>query len=138
MNLTKKKTALVALGIIGVFIAGLVAGFMVWQYTTELTVLEPFEVTTDLPMELEVYPDVYHYTISVTNHGAPALNAVLYYTIEKSSDLLDVNITPANGTSLKVDGGTTVTFDITIDLDIDGAEAPATVTIGWWIERMSP
>jgi uncharacterized protein YlzI (FlbEa/FlbD family) len=103
-----------------------------------MTVLEPFTVVTDLPAEIEIAPDVYHYTINVTNSGGHPLNATLFYTVEKSSENLDVTITPTNGTSITVAANATEVFNIEVDIDIDGADAPATVTINWWIERTSP
>ena len=114
--------------------AAIACAITVWKYTTKITVLEPFEVKTNLPAEVSLYPGSYSYWINVTNHGGENLNATLHYTITTVN--CDVSVSPSNGTSYKVEAGKTVSISITITVSIDGYQANGTATIDWWIERV--
>jgi hypothetical protein len=106
---------------------------IVWERHTEITVIEPFEVTSDLPTSTVLYPNSYSYTINVTNHGGQPLNATLCYSINTVN--CTVNITPANGTSYTVQSSQTVKIPVNINITIDNYPANGTATIDWRIER---
>jgi hypothetical protein len=114
--------------------AAIAYAITVWKYTTKITVLEPFEVKTNLPAEASLYPGSYSYWINVINHGGEDLNATLYYTVAAVN--CTVEVSPPNGTSYKVEAGKTVSIPITITVSIDGYQANGTATIDWWIERV--
>jgi glycopeptide antibiotics resistance protein len=113
--------------------AAIAYAITVWRWTTKITVLEPFEVKTNLPTEISLYPGSYGYWINVTNHGEENLGFMLYYTITKEN--CDVSVSPLNGTSYKVAAGGTVSIPIKITVSIDGY-SNGTATINWWIERV--
>jgi uncharacterized protein YxeA len=139
LNITKKKTALVALVLLAL-IATVIAGVVIWHLTTKITVAEPFTVVSDLPTELpELYSGIpYSYTINVTNKGGQLLNATLTYTVVAPENVT-YKITPDSGTSLAVEAGNTVTFDITITVHLIGdTTLPAELTIDWSVERVVP
>jgi hypothetical protein len=139
MQLTKKKTAIMALVLL-TLIATVIAGVVIWQLTTKITVTEPFTVVSDLPTELPVlYPGTpYSYTINVTNKGGQLLNATLIYAVGAPENV-SWTITPESGTSLAVEAGKTVTFNITITVYLmDGQTLPAELTIDWSVERVVP
>jgi uncharacterized membrane protein len=132
----ERKKLLLLVAVSALLVASVVAGYIVWKYTTKITVLEPFEVKTNLPTEISLYPGSYDYLINVTNHGGEDLNATLCYTI--TTENCDVSVSPSNGTSYKVAAGETVSIPITITVSIDGYSANGTAMINWWIERVSP
>jgi hypothetical protein len=132
--MNKNLKILTVLTAIAIITLAIVYAVTVWQYTTKITVLEPFEVKTNLPAEDSLYPGNYSYWINVTNHGGEDLNATLHYTITAVNCTVD--ITPKDGTSYKVDHGQTVSIPITITISIDGYQANGTATIDWWIERV--
>jgi hypothetical protein len=139
MKLEKNTKRLIALATIALIaFAAIVYAVIVWEYTTQITVREPFEVQTDLPETISLYPGgPYNYWINITNHGGETLNATLYYTVTTTN--CTVEISPANGTSYKVeacDGIASIPVSITIS--VDGYSANGTATIDWWIERTSP
>jgi hypothetical protein len=138
MQLTKKKTALVALVLL-TLIATVIAGVVIWHLTTKITVTEPLTVVSDLPTEpLGLYPGTSSYTINVTNKGGQLLNATLIYAVDAPENV-SWTITPKSGTSLAVEAGNTVTFDITITVYLVGdTTLPAELTIDWSVERVVP
>jgi hypothetical protein len=129
------KRATLALLLFLLTVSAVIAGYEVWKYTTKITVLEPFEVKTNLPETFTVYPNKYDYWINVTNHGEEEFNATLYYTVTATN--CTVNITPSNGTSYKVGSKTTVSIPIAITIVLN-SNAPGNATINWWIERVKP
>jgi uncharacterized membrane protein len=97
-------------------------------------VLEPFEIQTDLPETVSLYPGgPYNYSINITNHGGEPLNATLYYTVQTVN--CTVEITPSNGSIFLVAAGQTTSIPVAITVYIDGYSANGTATIDWWIER---
>jgi hypothetical protein len=116
--------------------AAIAYAIIVWRWTTKITVIEPFEVKTNLPTEVSLYPESYSYWINVTNHGGENLGFMLYYTITKEN--CDVSVSPLNGTLYKVEAGKTVSIPVKITVSIDGYPANGTATIDWWIERVKP
>jgi hypothetical protein len=134
----ERKKLLLLVAVSALLVASVVAaGYIVWQYTTKITVKEPFEINTNLPpTEISLYPGSYSYWINVTNHGGEDLNATLCYTV--SAINCTVQVSPPSGTSYKVEAGKTVSIAVTITVSIDGYQANGTVTINWWIERVSP
>jgi hypothetical protein len=116
--------------------AAIAYAIIVWQWTTKITVKEPFEVKTNLPTEASLYPGTYNgYWINVTNHGGEVFKAILHYAITTVN--CSVGITPADGTSYTVGAGETVSIPITITIALN-SYAPGNLTINWWIERVSP
>jgi hypothetical protein len=134
MKLEKKTKRLIALATIALIaFAAIAYAIIVWQWTTEITVLEPFSVETNLEPTLELYPgDSISRWINVTNNAKKVFNATLQYTVEAVN--CTVTITPPDGASYTVDAGKTVSIPITIT--INGNTGNATIT--WWIERTSP
>jgi hypothetical protein len=132
--MNKNLKILTVLTATAIITLAIVYAVTVWQYTTKITVLEPFEVKTNLPTDVSLYPGTYYYWINVTNHGGEDLNATLYYTITKVNCIVD--ITPANGPSYTVHAGETVSIQIMITIFIDEYQANGTATIDWWIERV--
>jgi hypothetical protein len=128
----KMLTILTAIAIMAVATVGAIT---VWHWTTKITFKEPFEIKTDLPTEVSLYPGSHNYWINVTNHGGEDLNATLYYTFTAVN--CTVGVSPRNGTSYKVEAGKTVSIPITITVFIDGY-SNGTATIDWWIERVKP
>jgi len=112
-----------------------VSAYVMWQRTTKIIVEEPLEVSTNLPEEVALLPGVYNYAINVTNHGGIAYNATLRYSVETEN--CSITISPTNGTSLTVPAGETVTFEITITVDIKDSTQGGTATIRWSIDRTS-
>jgi len=108
----------------------------VWRWTTKITVMEPFEVVSDLPTETSLYPGDHSYTINVTNHGEETLNATLCYVI-KPIDCF-VAVTPQNETSYTVNASETISIPVTITISIKEYPANGTAIIDWWIERITP
>ena len=108
----------------------------IWQWQTQITVMEPFEVNTNLPTTATLYPDTYSYYINVTNHARQDLNATLYWTYTAVN--VTVTISPDNGTSITIPSGETGKFDITIEIKIGDYPANGTATIDWSIDRTSP
>jgi hypothetical protein len=127
----KMLTILTAIAIMAVATVGAIT---VWQWLTTIKVIEPFEIKTNLPTEISLYPGSYSYWINVTNHGGEDLNATLYYTVEVVN--CTVEVSPSNGTSYKVSAGQTFSIPITITVFIDGYPANGTATINWRIERV--
>jgi hypothetical protein len=116
--------------------AAIAYAIIVWQWTTKITVLEPFEVITNLPTQASLYPGTYNnYWINVTNHATVDFKAILYYTVTTENCI--VTIAPGNWTSYTVGAGATVSIPITITVTINGL-APGNATINWWVERVSP
>jgi uncharacterized membrane protein len=130
------KRATLALLAFLLAVSTVMAAYVVWKYTTKITVLEPFEVKTNLPTEASLYPGSYSYWINVTNHGGENLNATLYYTITAVN--CTVEVSPPNGTSYKVEAGKTVSIPVTVTISLDGYPVPGSATIDWWIERVKP
>jgi hypothetical protein len=137
MKLEKKTKRLIALATIAfIAFAAIAYAIIVWQWTTHITVLEPFKVEYNLPAEVSLYPDKYDYWINITNHGGETLNATLYYTVTTTN--CTVEISPANGTSYIVEASKTVSIPVSITISVDGFSGNGTATIDWWIERTSP
>jgi hypothetical protein len=136
MKLEKKTKRLIALATIALIaFAAIVYAVIVWEYTTQITVREPFEVQTDLPESASLYPGTYNRWINITNHGGETLNATLYYTVTTTN--CTVEISPAYGTSYKVEALSTVSIPVNITISVDGFSGNGTATISWWIERTS-
>jgi len=128
-NMRKISVALLAL----VMLVGVAcAAYVVWQWTTTITVLEPFTVVSDLPESVSLYPGNYSYTMNVTNHAGDSLNATLYYSINTVN--CTVTIIPNNGTSYTIHPFETTTIPIEIHVIIN-SEVNGTTIISWWIER---
>jgi hypothetical protein len=136
MRMDKNLKKLTVLTAIAIMTVAVVYAVIVWKYTTEITVKEPFEVKTNLPAEISLYPGTYDYWITVTNHGGEPLNATLYYTVTTTN--CNVTITPANKTSYNIPAGETTTISVSITISVDGYPANGTATIDWWIERVKP
>jgi hypothetical protein len=137
MKLEKNTKRLIALATIAfIAFAAIAYAIIVWQWTTQITVLEPFSVETNLPPTLELYPgEQKSYWISVTNHATAVFNATLHYTV--TAENCTVSITPEDGASYKVGASQTVTIPVEITVIING-NATGKATINWWIERTSP
>jgi len=137
MKMDKNTKRLITIATIAfIAFAAIAYAIIVWQWTTQITVLEPFKIATDLPTTLELYPgDTKSYWINVTNNAKEVFNATLHYTVTAVNCTVD--ITPENGTSYTVGDGQTVPIPITITVTINGL-APGKATISWWIERVSP
>jgi hypothetical protein len=137
MKLEKKTIRLIGFATIAfIAFAAIAYAIVVWQWTTRITVLEPFEVQTDLPESASLYAGEYNYWINITNHGGETLNATLYYTVSTTN--CNVEISPAYGTSYKVEALSTVSIPVNITISVDGFSGNGTATIDWWIERTSP
>jgi hypothetical protein len=132
----KRLKILTALTAIAIMTVAVVYAVIVWKYTTEITVQEPFEVKTNLPAEISLYPGTYNYWINVTNHGGEPLNATLYYTVTTTN--CTVIISPASGTSYIVNASNTVSIPVSITISVDEYPANGMATIDWWIERVKP
>ena len=131
-----EKITVAMLVLIGL-VATVAYAYTVWHLTTKITVLEPFQIKTNLPETLEAYPNTtYAYTINVTNTGGQDLNATLIYNVTAPANLT-CNVTPPSGTTQKVPAQETVTFNITITPVITGElKLPANITIDWTIKRL--
>jgi len=127
------KRATLALLAVLTIISLVYAAAVVWHWTTKITVMEPFEVSTTLPEEVSLYPGNYDYILNITNHGEIPLNATLYYTIAATN--CTVEISPINGTSYTVAAAETISIPINIKISLDGYLGNGTATIDWWIER---
>jgi len=130
------KRATLALLAFLLTVSTVMAAYVVWKYTTKITVLEPFEVKTNLPTEASLYPGSYNYWINVTNHGGEDLNATLYYTVAAVN--CTVEVSPSNGSSTLVKAGQTVSIPVAVTVSINGYSVPGSATIDWWIERVKP
>ena len=137
MKLEKKTKRLIALATIAfIAFAAIAYAIIVWQWTTEITVLEPFSVETNLEPTLELYPgDSISRWINVTNNAKEVFNATLHYTV--TAENCTVSITPEDGASYKVGAGETFAIPVEITVTING-NATGKATISWWIERASP
>jgi archaellin len=137
MKLEKKTKRLIALATIALIaFTAIVYAVIVWEYTTQITVLEPFSVETNLQPTFEVYPgEPKSYWINVTNNAKEVFNATLHYTV--TAENCTVSITPENGASYTVDADATVPIPVEITVTING-DTPGKATIDWWIERTSP
>jgi len=135
MKMDKNTKCLITFATIAfIAFAAIAYAFTVWQWTTKITVIEPFEVKTNLPTDVSLTPGTYNnYWINVTNHGGKDFNATLHYTVTVENCV--VTITPDDGTSYKVGAGATVSIPITITVIING-NAPGNATISWSIERV--
>jgi hypothetical protein len=129
----KRLKMLTALTVIAIMAVLTVYAIVVWQWKTQITVREPFEIETNLPAEISLYPGSHSYWINVTNQGGENLNATLCYDITTTN--CNVTITPANETSYIVEASKTVSIPVSITISIDGYPANGTATIDWWIER---
>jgi hypothetical protein len=137
MKLEKKTKRLIGLATIALIaFTAIVYAVIVWKYTTRITVLEPFEVQTDLPESASLCPGTYNRWINITNQGGENLNATLCYDITTTN--CTVEITPSNGSIFLVEAGKTTSIPVAITVSIDGYYANGTATIDWWIERTSP
>ena len=134
MNKNMKKINVALLALV-VLIGVVCAAYIVWQLTTTITVLEPFEVVSDLPESASLSPGTWQYTINVTNYGGELLNATLYYSISTTN--CTVTIAPASGTSYTIQPFGTVTIPVEIEVFIDSYPANGTAIINWWVERSS-
>lgn len=132
MNSTIKRISVILLVTLAT-VAIVLAATIVWQYTTVITVTEPFEVNTNLPEQIELPPGEYHFVINVTNHASKSYNAMLLYSYQLVN-ITDFEVKPVNGTQILVPAGSTVAFNITISI---GAPTGASgkVTINWRIVR---
>jgi hypothetical protein len=137
MKLEKKTKRLIALATIALIaFAAIAYAIIVWQWATQITVLEPFSVETNLQPTFEVYPgEPKSYWINVTNNAKEVFNATLHYTV--AAENCAVSITPEDGASYTVGAGETVAIPVEITVTING-NAPGKATINWWIERISP
>lgn len=134
MNKNMRKTMVLFLALLG--FAFVVYGAIIWTKTTVVRIEEPFNIESNLPAELVLYPGNKEgpYYIKVTNNGKGEYTAILYYNVNASQGV-KFTITPDSGTSKDIKPGVTDSFEIYIE--IHGDSASGTLTIDWWIERES-
>jgi len=117
-------------------ISSVYAAYKAWQHTTKITVLEPFQIESNLPEETTLYPGSYSYSVNVTNKADRNYLAIFYYSLETVN--CTVTVTPANGTAYGVMASSTTTISVNIDVDLEPLASNGTATIVWWIERQQP
>ena len=106
MNMTKKKTALLALILMSMFVVGVIAGFYWAKFTIPFEVKEPLEIISK-PEVIELYAgDNKTYAINITNHGSAtflvtaefALNDTEYQGLYVTFSNINYTVAPGENT----------------------------------------
>lgn len=104
-----------------------------WQKQSELTVKEPFVISSDLPEKAILYAGTYNYKINVTNIGDKQYTATLTYTFTAVN--VTATISPPSETSYIIPAGSMKTFAISITVELQDGKTEGKLTITWQITR---
>lgn len=109
------------------------AAYTVWQQQSRFTVIEPLQVSSNLPKNAVVTPGSYSYWVNVTNIGSQPLTAELVYSVVEEN--VSATITPSSGTSQPVPPSGTVSFTISINVQLEEGKTEGLLTVNWHVQR---